>query len=151
MASPEEMAATMLENLPDKTGKSLVEWHKILKKSSLEKHGQRVNLLKKDHGVTHGFANLIVIKFRESATQTGADVIAHQYSSDKADLRPTYDALVRAVKQFGKDVELAPKANWPRPTSKMGRNPSPAAAPQPTFPHNECPDDIVRRDIPITP
>ena len=109
MASPEEMAATMLENLPDKTGKSLLEWHKILKKSSLEKHSQRVNLLKKDHGVTHGFANLIVIKFRESATQTGADLIAHQYSSDKADLRPTYDTLVRAVKQFGKDVELAPK------------------------------------------
>ena len=109
MASPEEMAATMLENLPDKTGKSLVEWHKILKKSSLEKRGQRVNLLKKDHGVTHGFANLIVIKFRESATQTGADVIAQQYSAGKADLRLTYDALVRAVKQFGKDVELVPK------------------------------------------
>ena len=65
MSSPEEMAASMLRNLPDKTGKQLSEWHKILNKSSLEKHGQLVNLLKKEHSVTHGFANLIVIKFRD--------------------------------------------------------------------------------------
>ncbi len=109
MPSPEEMAATMLQNLPGKTGKSLTEWHSVLKKSSLEKHGQLVNILKKDHGVTHGFANLIVTKFRESGSGTEADLIAQQYSAGKADLRPTYDALVQAVKQFGKDVELAPK------------------------------------------
>ncbi len=109
MSSPEEMAATMSKNLPDKTGKSLVEWHKTLEKSSLEKHGQLVSFLKKDHGVTHGFANLIVIKFRESGSENGADLIAQQYSAGKTDLRPIYDALVRAVKQFGEDVELAPK------------------------------------------
>ena len=109
MASPEEMAATMLQNLPDKTGKSLAVWHEILEKSSLEKHGQLVNFLKKDHGVTHGFANLIAIKIRESGSGTRVDLIAQQYSAGKADLRPTYDALVDAVKQFGKDVELTPK------------------------------------------
>ena len=49
MASPEEMAATMLKNLPDKTGKTLQQWHAILKKSSLEKHGQLVKLLKKEY------------------------------------------------------------------------------------------------------
>ncbi len=109
MSSPEEMAATMLKNLPDKTGKSLAEWHKILKKSSLGKHGQLVSFLKKDHGVTHGFANLIVIKFRKSGPRTEADLIAQQYSAGKANLRPTYDTLVHAVMQFGKDVDLAPK------------------------------------------
>ncbi len=103
------MAASMLRNLPDKTGKPLGAWHKILNKSSLEKHGQLVNLLKKKHGVTHGFANLIVIKFRDSGTQSGDDLVADQYSGGKADLRPIYDALLKAVQGFGKDVELAPK------------------------------------------
>lgn len=46
MSSPEEMAATMLRNLPDKTGRSLTEWHTILKKTPLDKHGQLVGLLK---------------------------------------------------------------------------------------------------------
>ncbi len=109
MSSPEEMAASMLRNLPDKTGKPLSEWHKILNKSSLEKHGQLVNLLKKDHSVTHGFANLIVIKFRDTGTPSGDDLVAGQYAGGKAELRPIYDALVKAVQLFGKDVELAPK------------------------------------------
>lgn len=109
MATPDEMAATMLRNLPEKTGKSLSEWHKILKQSSLEKHGALVKLLKTDHGVTHGFANLIVAKYRDTATQTDDSLVDTQYAGAKTDLRPVYDALVKAISGFGKDVEFAPK------------------------------------------
>ena len=109
MASPDEMAATMLRNLPDKTGKTLAAWHKILKGSGLKKHGELVKLLKSDHDVTHGFANLIVTKFRETGVPAARDLVADQYSGAKADLRPIYDALASAVQKFGKDVELAPK------------------------------------------
>lgn len=109
MATPDEMAATMLRNLPEKTGKSLGEWHKILKHSALEKHGELLKLLKTDHGVTHGFANLIVAKFRDTGTHTDDSLVDAQYSGAKSDLRPVYDALVKAVSGFGKDVELAPK------------------------------------------
>ncbi|MFK8016559.1 MAG: DUF4287 domain-containing protein [Gammaproteobacteria bacterium] len=109
MATPDEMAATMLRNLPDKTGKSLKEWHKLLKQSSLEKHGELVKFLKTDHGVTHGFANLIVVKFRDSGTQSTDDLVDAQYAGAKSDLKPIYDALVKAVQGFGSDVELAPK------------------------------------------
>jgi len=109
MASPEEMAATMLKNLPDKTGKTLQQWRAILKKSSLEKHGQLVKLLKQDHDVTHGFANLIVSKFLQGDAPAEVDLVAAQYSGPKAELRPIYDALLKAVANFGKDVEIAPK------------------------------------------
>lgn len=109
MATPDEMAATMLRNLPDKTGKPLTEWHRILEKSSLDKHGQLVTLLKKDHAVTHGFANLIVVKFFESDSGSKSDLVAQQYAGGKVDLRPIYNALVKAVERFGNDVELAPK------------------------------------------
>jgi len=112
MPSPDEMAATMLRNVPGKTGKSLNEWHEILKKSSLEKHGQLVNYLKKDHGVTHGFANLIVAKFLGSDSRSKSDLVTQQYSGGKADLRPIYDALVKAIVRFGEDVELAPKKSY---------------------------------------
>ncbi len=109
MSSQEEMAATMLRNLPDKTGRPLNEWHKILKKTPLEKHGQLVGFLKKEHGVTHGFANLIVIKFRESDSEPGSDLVTSQYAGGKAQLRPIYDALAKAVTRFGEDVEISPK------------------------------------------
>jgi len=109
MATPDEMVATMLSNLPKKTGKPLSDWHTILKRSSLEKHGALVQLLKTDHGVTHGFANLIVSKYRDPGTQSDDDMVNAQYAGAKTDLRPIYDALVKAVSGFGKDVEFAPK------------------------------------------
>ncbi|MFY0591599.1 DUF4287 domain-containing protein [Roseivirga sp.] len=59
MATPEEMLQTMINNMPEKTGKSLNDWHVVLKDSGLVKHGELVKLLKGDYGVTHGFANTI--------------------------------------------------------------------------------------------
>jgi len=112
MASPEEMAASMLANLPEKTGKSLAAWHNILQKSSLEKHGQLVNLLKKDHGVTHGFANLIVSKYLKPDPSPDTDLVEQQYTGAKSELRPIYEVLVKAITKFGNDVEIAPKKSY---------------------------------------
>ena len=112
MASPEEMAAKMLANIPEKTGKPLVEWHELLKTTSLEKHGQMVGFLKKDHGVTHGFANLIVSKFLSADSPEPTDLVETQYSGAKSNLRPIYDALIRSVSGLGGDVEVAPKKTY---------------------------------------
>ena len=97
----------MLANLPEKTGKSLDAWKKLVAKSGHEKHGMIVKWLKSEHGVTHGFANLISAKFRETGEEV--DLIAAQYSGAKADLKPIHDAIVKFAKSLGKDVELAPK------------------------------------------
>ena len=64
--SPEEMAATMLGNMKEKTGKTLEAWLKLVKKLKLQKHREILNYLKSEHDVTHGFANLIAIKALES-------------------------------------------------------------------------------------
>ena len=112
MSSPEKMAAAMLRNLPDKTGKSLHEWHRILNDSGLEKHGRLLAFLKREHGVTHGFANLIVTRFLQADTAGANDLVALQYAAGKTGLRPIYDALTAAVAAFGEDVELAPKKTY---------------------------------------
>jgi len=105
--SPEEQLATMLANIPEKTGKSLDEWKALIAASSHEKHGQIVKWLNTEHGVTHGFANLISAKFRE--TEEEVDLIAAQYSGAKASLKPLHDVIVAYANSLGKDVELAPK------------------------------------------
>lgn len=110
--SPEEMAAAMIANLEEKTGKTLPQWLKIVKQSKLEKHGQIVKMLKADHAVTHGFANMIAHQYLESLKPADAsddDPVAGQYSGAKADLRPIYDAIIKAVSKFGKDIEISPK------------------------------------------
>ena len=106
MASPEEQLATMIANLPEKTGKSLSEWLKIVASSGHEKHGQIVKHLKTEHGVTHGFANLIAAKSRESGEDV--DLVAAQYQG-KEHLRPIHDAVLDFAQSLGGDVEVAPK------------------------------------------
>jgi hypothetical protein len=109
--SPEEMAAAMIANLEEKTGKTLPRWLKLVKSSKLEKHGQIVKFLKGDHGMTHGFANLVAHKALEAGKPAAGagDLVEAQYAGAKSGLRPIYDALVAAVSKFGGDVEIAPK------------------------------------------
>jgi predicted transport protein len=39
-------------------------------------------------------------------------LVEEQYTGAKADLRPVYDAVIKAVEKFGKDVEIAPKKTY---------------------------------------
>lgn len=100
----------MEENLLEKTGKDLAAWKVLLKAQNLEKHGQMVAFLKAAHGVGHGYANLIVTRFREgdAPPPAGDDLIGAQYQG-KESLKPIYDALHAALVAFGPDVEVAPK------------------------------------------
>ncbi len=109
MATPEEMARTMIANLQAKTGKSLSQWLEITRASGLAKHGMIVKLLKQEHGVTHGFANLIAHQTLQPDQTSDDDLITAQYAGAKAGLRPIYDALMTRVVGFGGDVEVAPK------------------------------------------
>lgn len=110
MATPEEQLATMMANIPEKTGKPLAEWVKLIKASGLEKHGEIMKLLKSEHGVTHGFANLITAKARETgAPASETDLIDAQYSGGKAALRPLHDVIHDFACALGGDVEVAPK------------------------------------------
>ncbi len=113
--TPEQMAQTMLDNIPEKTGKTLAQWFSALAKTRLGKHGELVRHLKQDHGVTHGFANLIVHEFlkRQAPGPTSeTDLVAQQYAGPKADLKPIYDTIIKAVSAFGADVEVAPKKTY---------------------------------------
>jgi hypothetical protein len=111
--SPDDATQTMIANLKEKTGKSLEQWVKIAQKSGLTKHGEVVKMLKGDHGLTHGYANLVAHETLQShaaaIADSGTDLVAAQYAGDKAGLRPIYDKLVAAIQKFGGDVELAPK------------------------------------------
>lgn len=105
---------TMINNLPEKTGKSLEQWIKLLSKQSFEKHGEIIKWLKSEHGVTHGFANLIAHMHRNGGAAGGGedDLVAAQYKGAKAELLPIYEAILKIAQAFGKDVEVAPKKTY---------------------------------------
>ena len=98
---------TMIDNMPEKTGKSLNEWKSLLKTMSFSKHSEAVNFLKKEHQVTHGFANTIVTLSKEENIEP-SDLVNAQYTG-KEGLLPIYKSLLNLVKGFGTDVTISPK------------------------------------------
>lgn len=98
---------TMIDNMPEKTGKSLGEWRTLLKDKAFEKHSAAVKYLKEEHNVTHGFANTIVTLSKEE-NETPDDLVVNQYKG-KESLIPIYDALITVVNAFGDDITITPK------------------------------------------
>jgi len=98
---------TMIDNMPEKTGKSLDEWKKVLASKSFTKHMEAVNFLKTDHGVTHGFANTIVTLSKEENFDP-KDLVIAQYQG-KEELKKIYDVLIDVVNALGDDITVTPK------------------------------------------
>jgi hypothetical protein len=106
--------ATMIANYEKNTGKPLEAWVEIARKAKLAKHGEIVKLLKEQHGMGHGYANLVAMTALKGETpEPGGDgLVDAQYAGKKAALRPLYDRLAKAVAEFGADVELSPKKTY---------------------------------------
>jgi predicted transport protein len=98
------------QNLLEKTGKTLQEWKLLLSQQTFSKHSEYMTFLKKEHSITHGFANFITLKFREAdaASYDEDDLVANQYKG-KENLKPIFDKLHAAITNLGTDVEVAPK------------------------------------------
>ncbi len=107
-----------LDNIVERTGKSLDALAAIVKKSGLEKHGEIVAMLKEKLGIGHGDANAVAHYSKALAT-TGAPPAAASpdaatdeiYSGPKADLRPIHDAVMAKLAKFG-EFEIAPKKTY---------------------------------------
>lgn len=115
MSSLDDQIANQIANIEKSTGRSLADWIAIVRGSSLDRHGQLVAMLKTEHGLGHGNANLIVTKARETAAgspPTDAELVDEHYSGKNAALRPLYETVIETVRSFGPDIELAPKKGY---------------------------------------
>lgn len=115
-ASPDAQLATMMQNLKASSGKSLDEWVALARGRQGAKHGELITWLKGEHGLTHGYANLVAHTTLKSDAgaqlAAGVDLVAEMFAGDKAALRPIYDALMRSILAFGGDIEQAPKKGY---------------------------------------
>lgn len=106
--------ASYSANLKVKTGKDLAEWTAVARAHGETKHALLVAWLKSEHGLTHGYANTISLKARESdAASIGEeDLTTQMFAGPKAAIRPVYDKVMAIVEGLGPDVELAPKKGY---------------------------------------
>ncbi|MCB0643076.1 MAG: DUF4287 domain-containing protein [Phaeodactylibacter sp.] len=110
MATPEEMQAKMVQSIEEQTGKSIDELITWLQAQQLEKHMEKVKLVKAEWGLGHGFANLLAHLSKSEVPASEPDLVELQFEK-KPELRPIYDALIAYIKDWP-DLEIAPKKSY---------------------------------------
>lgn len=106
-----KMEEAVVRNLKDKTGKTLEEWGKLLKRNKLTDRKAAIAFLKDKHGLGPVQAGFVFsqtfgeVKFSELDSQALVD---SQYAGAKADLKPVYNTLVALCLKLGKDIRVSP-------------------------------------------
>jgi hypothetical protein len=113
------MTQKWVRTLKEKTGRSLDEWLKLVKKSGPPTEKERRAWLKQAHGLGTNSAWWIAERAEGNGTETddpeaylraAEEYVDKMYAGGKAGLRPIYDALLKLGLGLGKDVKACPCA-----------------------------------------
>ena len=110
-------AQAIIANLSAKTGKSLDEWIRLLKKSGPSGHRERCRWLMKVHQVGNTTAWMIAEQAEGKGAegtdaaaylQAAAEYVEQMYAGPRAALRPIHECLVELGRGLGSDIRLCP-------------------------------------------
>jgi hypothetical protein len=111
------MVQKWIQELPEKTGRSLEEWIALTKKSGPPTEKERREWLKKEHKLGTNAASWIAERLEGKGTEedspggylkTAAEWVEAQYFGPRAGLRPLYEQLLKLGFSLGKDVKACP-------------------------------------------
>jgi len=113
MADPQAEIANMIANLEAKTGKSLEVWIAAVRSSGREKHKAVVDWLKAEHGLGHGYANMVAHKTFASDAGSSDDeaLVEAMFAGPKAAMRPVYDKVAAIIEGLD-GASFAPKKGY---------------------------------------
>jgi hypothetical protein len=105
------MEESSLRNLKERTGRTLEEWIRIVKKSGPAAEKERMAWLKEAHGITTNYAMWIAKRADGSGGSANYDpdaMVEAMFAGKRAGLRPIYDRLLALAFGLGKDVRVSP-------------------------------------------
>ncbi len=111
------MTQKWIEDLKQKTGRSLDEWMKYLKKNGPKDEKERRAWLKEEHGLGTNTAWWLAERAEGKGEEVGdpdeylkaaEGYVETMFSGGKAGLRPMYDALLKLGLGIGKEVKACP-------------------------------------------
>jgi hypothetical protein len=111
------MVQRWVAELKQKTGRSLEEWLRLVKKSGPKDEQERRDWLKQEHGLGTNSAWLIAERSVGKGSETddpdqylkaAEGYVEQMFSGSKSDLRPIYDALLKLGLKVGNDAKACP-------------------------------------------
>jgi hypothetical protein len=111
------MVQKWIADLKTKTGRSLAEWLKFIKRSGPKTEQARRGWLKTEHGLGANSASWLAERAEgkggedgdpEAYLRAAEGYVEKMFAGPKASLRPIYDALLKLGLSVGKDVKACP-------------------------------------------
>jgi effector-binding domain-containing protein len=111
------MVESVISSMKEKTGRSLEEWLRFVKKDGLSGEKERAAWLKKEHGLGTNYATWIAQRASgkaelnedaEAYLRHAEDYVEKMYAGPKEHLRPIYDEILTYAKTLGRDVRICP-------------------------------------------
>jgi Domain of unknown function (DUF5655)/Domain of unknown function (DUF4287) len=111
------MMQKWVAELPEKTGRTLDEWLRLVKKEGPPTEAERRDWLKKEHGLGTNSAWWIAERADgkggedadpEAYLKAAAAYVEEMFAGAKSALRPIYDRLLQLGKTLGDDVKVCP-------------------------------------------
>lgn len=110
-------AQAIINNMPEKTGKSIDDWVKLIKKSAPQGEKERREWLKKEYKLGGTTVAMIAARAEGKGAEDTDEAaylkvapgyVANMYAGTKSALRPLHDALVELGMGLGADVKVCP-------------------------------------------
>lgn len=110
-------AQAIINHLPEKTGKSIDEWVRVIKKSAPKGEKERREWLKKEYKLGGTTASMIAAAAEgkgaedtdgEAYLKAAPGYVENMYAGAKTGLRPLHDALVKLGLALAEDVKVCP-------------------------------------------
>src|SRR5262249_39276794 len=111
------MVQNWVATLKDKTGRSVDEWVKLIRKSGPPTEKERREWLKQEHGLGTNSAWWLAERAEgkggeedtpEAYLRAAEGYVEKMFAGPKGELRPIYDALLKLGLSMGKDTKACP-------------------------------------------
>jgi hypothetical protein len=111
------MVQSWVASLPEKTGRALDDWLRLVREEGPATEKERRDWLKKEHGLGTNGAWWIAERAEGKGAEDGdpqaylraaAGYVEAMFAGPKAGLRPLFDELLRLARRLGPDVRVCP-------------------------------------------
>ena len=111
------MVRKWIDEMPEKTGKSLDHWIKLIKKEGPPTNRERREWLKQEQGLGTNSASWLADRAEgknsedsdpDEYLRAAEKYVEKMFAGPKASLRPTYDRLLKLGLSLGRDVKACP-------------------------------------------
>jgi predicted transport protein len=113
--APRDMRSAIIENLPEKTGRSIRQWAELVRsKAPAGSRKERIAWLQREHALGHTQASMVVdwVDRPEVFEEADPETLVESMFKGKEPTRSIFTRLTSVIEELGDDVKVEPRQTY---------------------------------------